>query len=71
MLVSFHIPSLLQLLGVCVYVYFLSPQIREELKLTSISAARLAFISSAQSERWEEPEDMKEWESAGEIKEKH
>lgn len=47
MLVSFHIPCPLQLLG-CVRVYvFFSAQIREELKLTSISAARLAFISSA------------------------
>lgn len=31
---------------VCICVFF-SAQIREELKLTSISAARLAFISSA------------------------
>lgn len=46
MVVSSHILSPLHLSDVYVCVFFF-PQIRDELKLTSISAAGLAFISSA------------------------
>lgn len=34
-------------------------------------ACTFSFYMLSRSERWEEPEDMKEQESAGEIKEKH
>lgn len=49
---------------------FFSEQIREELKLTSISGCTFSFYILSPSEQWEEPEDMKECESAAEIKRK-
>lgn len=44
---QFSHPQSITAVGCVRACVFFSPQIREELKLTSISAARLAFISSA------------------------